>query len=415
MQQKTKEDIGMNCRHCGTELKRTFVDLGKMPPSNSYLSNKDDIEKSYPLKVLVCDNCLLVQTEDFVDREEMFSNEYAYFSSMSQSFLEHSKDYVDMIMTRLHLNQNSRVVEIACNDGYLLQYFKDKGLSPLGIEPTDSTARVAREKGIEVIGEFFGKELAERIASEYGFSDLIIGNNVLAHVPDINDFLQGVALLLHSEGTATFEFPHLLNLIKDNQFDTIYHEHYSYLSLTALVKIFEANGLNIYHVKKIPTHGGSLRVYAGNKPKRSTVQLILIEEQLYGLNNLESYETFQYEIERIKMDFDIFRTKFLEKGHKVAGYGAAAKANTFLNYVGADEKFIPMVADITPAKQGKFLPGSRIPIVSEEALTEFDPDFVIIFPWNFKEEIMGRLQRREIVRKDCKFVTFIPELRVYPW
>jgi hypothetical protein len=406
----------MNCRHCGTKLTKTFLDLGKMPPSNSYLTNKDDPEKEYPLKVLVCDNCFLVQTEDFVEREEMFSCDYAYFSSMSQSFLDHAKEYVEKIIPELGLDVNSNVLEIASNDGYLLQYFQEKGFTPIGVEPTASTAKAARDKGIHTIESFFGERTAETLATIHGFFDLIIGNNVLAHVPDINDFCRGVSLLLHGEGTVTFEFPHLLNLIRYNQFDTVYHEHYSYLSLSAVKRIFEYNGLEVYKVEKIPTHGGSLRVYAqrhGGKHRiDDSVTLGVLEESMNSLTDIEHYERFQGVVEKVKIDFDVFRNYVLKPGTKVIGYGAAAKANTFLNFVGAGEKIIPAVADITPAKIGKFLPGSKIPIVSEDHLKSYDPDYVIIFPWNFKKEIIERLRSEDLVPKDCKFVTFIPELRI---
>lgn len=406
----------MNCRHCGTHLTKVFVDLGIQPPSNSYLAKKDEPEKKYPLKVFVCHECYLVQTEDFVDREEMFSKDYAYFSSMSKSFLEHSKAYVDMITERLALDSSSRVVEIACNDGYLLQYFKEKGIYPIGVEPTTSTAEKAREKGIHVVEDFFGVALAEKMAADYGYANLILGNNVLAHVPDINDFLSGVTLLLTGDGTVTFEFPHLLNLIRHNQFDTIYHEHYSYLSLTALVKVFETNGLEIYDVEEIPTHGGSLRVYGGIKehghPIQKSVTDLLYKEELCGLKNMEFYDSFQGDIEQIKIDFELFQRHVREKGGKVAGYGAAAKGNTFLNYVDANNRFVSMVADTAPLKQGKFMPGSRISIVSEDELKAFDPDYVIIFPWNIKDEIKAKLRREKIVGDSCKFVTFIPWMEI---
>lgn len=411
-----EQEKKMNCRHCETHLTKVFVDLGIQPPSNSYLAKKDDPEKKYPLKVFVCHECYLVQTEDFVDREEMFSNEYAYFSSMSKSFLEHSKRYVDMITERLELDSSSRVVEIACNDGYLLQYFKEKGIYPIGVEPTASTAKVAREKDIHVVEDFFGTRLAEKMVEDYGYADLILGNNVLAHVPDINDFLSGVSLMLTGDGTCTFEFPHLLNLIKHNQFDTIYHEHYSYLSLTALVKIFQTNGLEIYDVEEIPTHGGSLRVYGqrleGEKAISENVKNLLYREELCGMKDLEFYDSFQSDIEQIRIDFELFRKYCKERKSKVAGYGAAAKGNTFLNYVEGDSNIIAMVADTAPLKQGKFLPGSRIPIVSEPDLKAFDPDYVVIFPWNIKSEVKAKLRKEGLVKETCRFVTFIPHMEI---
>lgn len=407
----------MNCRHCQTHLVKTFVDLGEMPPSNSYVTIRDEKEKKYPLKVMVCHECYLVQTEDFVDREECFSKDYAYFSSMSKSFLDHAKEYVDMIIERLQLDSSSSVVEIACNDGYLLQYFLEKKIYPLGIEPTASTAKVAKSKGLSVLDEFFGTELASSLLENQGPADLIIGNNVLAHVPDINDFLIGINTLLSPQGTVTFEFPHFLNLIRYNQFDTIYHEHYSYLSLTALVNVFASNQLEVYDVEEIQTHGGSLRIYGqikdfGKNEVSERVKDLLYKEDLCGLKNMEFYDAFQGDIEQIKRDFILFRRHCMEKGFKVAGYGAAAKANTFLNYVKANERTIPFIADVTPAKQGKFMPGSLIPIVAEDKLVEYDPDYVIIFPWNFKDEIVKRL--KPMLKSSCRFVTFIPEMEILP-
>jgi SAM-dependent methyltransferase len=404
----------MNCRHCGETLSNVFVDLGVQPPSNSYLTHKDEEEKKYPLRVLVCEKCYLVQTEDFVDRAEMFSKEYAYFSSMSKSFLEHSEKYVAMIVDRLRLNWNSKVYEIACNDGYLLQYFKQHEIEPFGIEPTKSTAEKAREKGIVVVEDFFGLGLASRLSKKYGDADLILGNNVLAHVPDINDFLKGVAELLRVDGTVTFEFPHLLNLIRYNQFDTIYHEHYSYLSLTALVKIFDSNGLVLYDVEEISTHGGSLRVYGclnhvGAHTPRNSVRDVLDKEDEFGLKNIEFYDLFAKQIDATRFDFDLFVNH--TKDRKVAGYGAAAKGNTFLNTVG-ELNNIAMIADTSPLKIGKYMPGSRIPIVSEDSLKEYDPDYVVIFPWNIKESVIDRLLENRIVKDSCKFVTFIPRLEI---
>lgn len=402
----------MNCRHCHTPLSKTFIDLGEMPPSNSYLVDRTEAEIKYPLRVLVCGNCFLVQTEDFVDREEMFSKEYAYFSSMSKSFLKHSKEYVEMITEELQLDEDSKVMEIACNDGYLLQYFLPKKMRIVGIEPTESTAKAAAEKGIPIIIDFFSLHLSHRIKKSLGTFNLIIGNNVLAHVPDVNDFLSGVQNLLGEKGVATFEFPYLLNLILLNQFDTIYHEHYSYYSLTAVQKIAETNGLQIHKVEEIPTHGGSLRVYLshkGNWPIDESVESFLHREKLCRLDSLEFYENFQGEVEFLRAEFETFLKA--SRGKKIAGYGAAAKANTFLNYMGATDKTLPFIADVTPAKQGKFMPGSRIPIVGEDRLKEFDADYVIIFPWNFKDEIITRL--KTIVGEHCQFVTFIPSMAIH--
>jgi 2-polyprenyl-3-methyl-5-hydroxy-6-metoxy-1,4-benzoquinol methylase len=404
----------MKCRHCETELKKVFIDLGEMPPSNSYLDNPEQKENIYPLKVFVCHECFLVQTEDYVEKEEMFSNNYAYFSSQSKTFLKHAKDYVDMITDRLDLNKTSKVLEIACNDGYLLQYFVEKEIPCLGIEPTLSTATEARKKEIPILCSFFSEGLSEEIKQKAGTFDLVIGNNVLAHVPELNDFLKGVRNILSDSGVVTFEFPYLLNLIEKKQFDTIYHEHFSYFSVTALDRIFKSNGLEIYDIEEIPTHGGSLRVYAKRNDTyflvRNAVYEFLKREEEIGLSDISYYEGFQKYIEKIKFEFILFTDMCKHSKAKIVGYGAAAKANTFLNYMKVNNSVIPFVIDTTPAKQGKLLPGSKIPVISEEIFKEIDPDYVIIFPWNFKDEIIERLRSK--VSEDCKFVTFIPSLEL---
>jgi SAM-dependent methyltransferase len=407
----------MKCRHCATELNHTFIDLGVPPPSNSFLRTlaSSESEKCYPLRVLVCDCCWLVQTEDFVGAEEVFSTDYAYFSSFSTSWLEHASNYVDTVTSRFNLSCDSLVVEIAANDGYLLQYVKRKGIPCYGIEPTHSTATVAKEKGIEIIEEFFSVQMAEKLLIAGRQADLIIANNVLAHVPDINDFVGGVVKLLKPDGVATFEFPHLIQLIKGNQFDTIYHEHYSYLSLNSVLTIFENRGLTIFDIDEIPTHGGSLRIYAKRTDSPShVVNEIVVNlkeaEVQAGIRSLEFYDGFQVKAEKIKVDFLLFLEQAKKQGKKVVAYGAAAKASTLLNFAGVNQGLLPYVVDRNPAKLGKFMPGSLIPIKGEEQLKSDQPDFVIIFPWNLKSELMEQL---EYVREwNAKFVTFVPTLTI---
>ena len=407
----------MKCRHCSKELSHTFIDLGSSPPSNSYLTEQTmkEPEKWYPLKVMVCDNCWLVQTEDFVGSSEMFSDDYAYFSSYSSTWLDHARNYVEKMTTRFNLNSDSMVVEIAANDGYLLQYVKGKAIPCYGIEPTHSTALAAREKDIEIIEEFFGEAKAKELAKQGRQADLTIANNVLAHVPDINDFVKGFATLLKPNGVATFEFPHLLNLVKQKQFDTIYHEHYSYLSLIAVRAIFEANGLNVFDVEEISTHGGSIRVYAQRADTNphsisNNVKKILEYEEQEGLHTLAFYTGFQQQTEKIKFDLLKFLLEAKNQKKKVVAYGAAAKGNTMLNYAGIRPDILSYVVDINPAKQGKYMPGSRIPIVEEGKLKSDKPDYVLILPWNLRNEIVSQLAY--IKEWGGKFVTVIPEMQV---
>jgi len=405
----------MKCRHCGEELNHTFIDLGSSPPSNSYLTEQTmkEPEKWYPLKVMVCGNCWLVQTEDFVGFGEMFSEDYAYFSSYSSTWLEHARDYVDKMTSRFNLDSDSMVVEIAANDGYLLQYVKGKSIPCYGIEPTHSTAQAAREKNIEIIEEFFGVKLAKDLVDKDRQADLIAANNVLAHVPDINDFVKGFSILLKPEGVATFEFPHLLNLVDKNQFDTIYHEHYSYLSLVAVRTIFEVNGLTIFDVEEIPTHGGSLRVFAqcketGQHEISNNVNAILTIEEKSGINTLDFYSRLQQQAEKIKFGLLQFLMDERNKMKKVAAYGAAAKGNTVLNFSGVRTDLISYVVDLNPAKQGKYMPGSRIPIVDEDKIKRDKPDYILILPWNIKNEVIEQLAY--IREWGGKFVTSVPEL-----
>lgn len=406
----------MKCRHCQAALTLTFVDLGSAPPSNAYLTEADlkKPERWYPLRVLVCSNCRLVQTEDYAGASEIFTDSYAYFSSYSRSWLDHAERYVSAMVERFGLNAQSLVVELAANDGYLLQYVKARGIPCIGVEPTASTAKAARAKGIEIIEKFFGVQLAEAMIGESRLADLIAANNVLAHVPDINDFVSGVALLLKEDGVATFEFPHLLNLVANNQFDTIYHEHYSYLSLSAVARIFERNGLTVFDVEEITTHGGSLRVYAqrsaGTRSRTPAVTELLERERSVGALTDSYYAGFQSRTDRVKNDFLRFLIDARREGKKVAGYGAAAKGNTLMNYAGVRPDLMPYVVDKSPAKQGKFLPGSRIPIVSEERIRGERPDFVVVLPWNIWDEVTTDLSYIREWGGRC--VRAVPELQI---
>jgi len=405
----------MKCRHCKKNLVNTFIDLGSSPPSNSYIS-KEDLDKNekwYPLKVMVCDNCWLVQTVDFVDHDEMFSKEYAYFSSFSSSWLQHSYNYVETVTKRFDLNSRSRVVEVAANDGYLLQYIKKKKIPCYGIEPTKGTAREARKKGIKIEEYFFNSKRSKNLVSQNRQADLIIANNVLAHVPNINDFVKAFSILLKPEGVATFEFQHLLNLIEKKQFDTIYHEHYSYLSLITVKQIFEHNNLDIFDVEELNTHGGSLRVYAKKKNSRhkisKNVQMILNKEKRKKLNKLSYYKNFQFQAEMIKNELLSFLIKAKLKGKKVAAYGAAAKGNTILNFAGVRSDLIKFVVDLNPAKKNKYMPGSRIPIVDKSKLDHEKPDYIIILPWNLAHEISKQLNY--VKKWNCKLLISIPLLK----
>lgn len=408
----------MNCRHCDNKLEFTFVDLDSSPPSNSYVSkNVGSVEETwYPLKVLVCEVCWLAQTEDFVGFNEMFSKDYSYFSSFSSTWLKHAKFFVDMAVKRFKLKNDSMVVEIAANDGYLLQFVKEKNIPCYGVEPTNSTAEAARKKGIKIIEEFFSEQKAKNLSDLSLQADLIIANNVLAHVPDINDFVRGISVLLKPNGVATFEFPHLLNLVELNQFDTIYHEHYSYLSFTSVQRIFEANDLSVFDVEELSTHGGSLRIYAqrqdlGIQLKSQKVELLQDKEDKFGMSNLSYYEGFQSKIEKVKDDFVQFLVNAKNDGKQVVGYGAAAKGNTMLNFAEVDKDLISYIADKNPAKQGKYTPGSQVLIVGIENIKLSKPDFVVIFPWNLKDEIIEQL--KFIKEWNGKFITAIPKLEIF--
>lgn len=407
----------MKCRHCETELTLPFIDLGAAPPSNAYL-NQHTVhapEKYFPLRVLVCPECWLVQTEDYAGADELFSADYAYFSSFSTTWLKHAEQYVADMAARFNLDAGSHIVEVAANDGYLLQYAKARNIPCLGVEPTTSTANAARAKGIEIVEAFFGVNLAQQLVAEGKQADLTAANNVLAHVPDINDFVAGFATLLKPNGVSTFEFPHLLQLVSENQFDTIYHEHYSYLSLTAVKRIFEHNGLTVFDVEKLPTHGGSLRVYAqrsdsGAHEVSKNVSELLSVEASAGMTSADFYNGFQAKADRVKNDFLAFLIDAKRSGKTVAGYGAAAKGNTLLNYAGVRPDLLAYVVDRNPAKQDRFLPGSRIPIVNEDYLKQAKPDYVAILPWNLRAEVVEQLAY--IRDWGGQFVTAVPTLTI---
>ncbi|MBT8592142.1 class I SAM-dependent methyltransferase [Polynucleobacter paneuropaeus] len=406
----------MKCRHCSSELTHTFLDLGFAPPSNAYLT-KDHLtkpEKYYPLKVIVCDQCWLVQTEDYAQADELFDSNYAYFSSTSTGWLKHAKEYAEKMTQALELNEKSLVIEVASNDGYLLKNFVEKKIPCLGIEPTASTAKAAEALGIPVLQEFFGEQLGRQLAQEGRQADLIAGNNVYAHVPDINDFTLGLKAALKPNGTITLEFPHLMRLIEFNQFDTIYHEHFSYLSLYTVDKIFSTAGLRIWNVEELSTHGGSLRIYgcheADARKNLPAVQTILELEKAYGLRDLSVYRGFQVKADEIKNNFLEFLIAQKKLGKRIAAYGAAAKGNTLLNYAGVKPDLLPFVCDAAAAKQGKFMPGSHIPICEPNALFDESLDCVIILPWNISDEVIKQNQKLE--KSGVKFVTAIPELRI---
>lgn len=406
-----------HCRFCGKELQYTFADLGLSPISNEYLreENLDKGQYFYPLVVKVCDKCFLVQALEYQKPEEIFSD-YKYFSSFSTSWLEHCKEYVDMIIERLKLNEQSLVYELACNDGYLLQYFKPYKIPICGVEPAQNVAEEARRRGIDVEVEFWGEDTATKTVKKRGRADLIIGNNVLAHVPDINSFVEGVRCALKEEGTVTMEFPHLEKLMKLNQFDTIYHEHFSYFSLMTVCAIFEAHNMKIYDVEELSTHGGSLRIYAthvanGNYCVSDKVNEILKREKEEGLNDIASYGLFSKKIEKIKHDSWGLLADLKKKGAKIAAFGAAAKGNTFLNYCGIGKETIEFVADSSPEKQGLYLPGTCIPIMSPDMIRMEKPDYIILLPWNLKNELAQVL---DYTREwGCKFITFIPQVEVF--
>ena len=406
----------MNCRHCAQPPEHVFLDLGFAPPSNAYLT-ADDLhapETWYPLKLYVCAHCWLVQTEDYARADDLFRPDYAYFSSTSSGWLEHARRYVESMRERLALGPDSLVIEVAANDGYLLRNVVAAGIPCLGIEPTASTAEAAEKLGIPVLREFFGETLAKQLAAQGRQADLIVGNNVYAHVPDINDFTRGLKAALKPGGTVTLEFPHLMRLIEHTQFDTVYHEHFSYLSLHTASRILAAAGLRVFDVEELPTHGGSLRVFGCHAEDARTaaaaVGAVLAEETRRGLQRLDTYAGFQARADRIKDDLLEFLIQQKKAGKKVAAYGAAAKGNTLLNYAGIKPDLLTFVCDAAPSKQGKFLPGSHIPILPPDVLREQAPDYVLILPWNLASEIQR--ENDHLAAMGTRFVTGVPEMRV---
>jgi SAM-dependent methyltransferase len=407
---------GAGCRFCGTSLKHTLVDLGMSPLCESYVSREqlNQMESFYPLHVKVCDNCFLAQLEEYVSVEHIFS-EYAYFSSYSETWLRHAADYTDLIVKRLSLGRDSLVVELASNDGYLLQNFVKQGIPALGIEPAANVAKVAAEKGVPTLVKFFGRKTAEEMVADGKKADLVIGNNVLAQVPDLNDFVGGLRTILKPRGVATLEFPHLIRLLAENQYDTIYHEHFSYFSFITVEKIFAAHGMTLYDVEEISTHGGSIRIYArhqedDSKPASPRVVEMKSQELAAGLDRMDTYRTFGEKVMGSKRSLLEFLIGAKREGKRVAGYGAPGKGNTLLNYCGIRADFIDFTVDRNPYKQGKFLPGTHIPIHSPEMIQQAKPDYVLILPWNFKDEIMK--QMAGIRKWGGKFVVAIPGVKV---
>lgn len=404
----------MNCRHCAAPLAHTFLDLGFAPPSNAYLTAADLArpEKYFPLKIKVCDRCWLVQTEDYAEAGALFSADYAYYSSTSAGWLAHAASYVKKIIQQLQLTRDSQVIEVASNDGYLLKNFVAAGIPCLGIEPTAGTAAAAEKIGIPVLREFFGEGLARQLAADGQQADLIAGNNVYAHVPDINDFTRGLKSALKPGGTITLEFPHVMRLLEHTQFDTVYHEHFSYLSLYSADRIFKAAGLRIFDVEELPTHGGSLRIYGSYaedpRPTSRAFGLLLAEEARWGLQSLAIYEDFQAKADRVKDDLLLFLLEQKRGGKTIAAYGAAAKGNTLLNYAGVKRDLLPFVCDAAVAKQGKFMPGSHIPILPSAALTDRRLDYLLILPWNIAPEV--KQQNARLAEQGTKFVTAVPRM-----
>ena len=406
----------MNCRHCHALLQHRFLDLGHAPPSNAYLTQEElqQPERYYPLRLWVCNSCWLVQTEDYAQAGDLFDADYAYFSSTSSSWLVHARSYAERMCEQLALDANSLVIEVASNDGYLLKNFCAAGIPCLGIEPTEKTADAAQQLGIPVVREFFGERLGKRLVDDGQQADLLIGNNVFAHVPDINDFARGLKVVLKPGGTLTLEFPHLLRLIEQVQFDTVYHEHFSYLSLYSAQHVLAAVGLRIANVEELPTHGGSLRIYACHaddlRPENPAVAAVLAAEAVAGLRNLDSYYAFQSRVDQLKNDLLAFLVEQKRAGLNVVAYGAAAKGNTMLNYAGIKPDLLSLVFDAAPSKQGKFLPGSHIPIRPPQEIAEIRPDFLLILPWNIAAEVM---QQNAFIREwGARFVVAVPRLEV---
>ncbi|HJQ10470.1 MAG TPA: class I SAM-dependent methyltransferase [Gemmatimonadaceae bacterium] len=415
---RTGRPVSGHCRFCGTTLRHCVVDLGMSPLCESFLRSDqlNEMEPFYPLKVWVCDQCFLVQLEEYVSGEDIFTD-YAYFSSFSDTWLTHARNYVDQMVDELGLTAKSSVVEIASNDGYLLQYFVQRGIPALGIEPAANVAKAAEAKGVHTLVKFFGVDTARELAAAGHQADLILGNNVLAQVPDLNDFVGGLKILLAPSGVVTIEFPHLLRTIDGNQFDQVYHEHYSYFSLYAAERIFAAHGLPLFDVEELPTHGGSIRIYARHAEdvaKETTKRLISLRarEEAAGVNTLEYYRSFESRVRATKHRLLDFLIEAKRSGKRVVGYGAPGKGNTMLNYCGIRTDFIDFTVDRSPHKQGKFLPGTHIPILAPERLWDARPDYVLILPWNLKTEIMEQL--KDVRNWGGRFVVPIPEVTVYP-
>ncbi len=411
--------MNSSCRFCGTHLKYTFADLGHSPIANDNLCQEQlsQAEKFYPLHAYICENCLLVQLEEFETPDHIFGDgDYAYFSSYSDSWLDHAKAYTDLMVGRFDLDANSKVIEIASNDGYLLQYFVEKGIPVLGIEPASNVAAAAEEKGVPSLVKFFGVETAKELANSDKQADLLLGNNVLAHVPDLNDFVSGMKIALKPQGIITMEFPHLLQLMQNNQFDTIYHEHFSYFSFLTVEKIFDHHGLTLFDVEELTTHGGSLRIYGRHKdnltqPISERVSTLKQKETGAGLDNLQTYLDFEDRIKSTKRKLLNFLIEAKNQGKTIVGYGAPAKGNTLLNYCGVRTDFIDYTVDRNPHKQSLYLPGSHIPIVGPERIFETKPDYVLILPWNLKDEIMTQIEG--IREWGGQFLTLIPEVQVH--
>ena len=405
------------CRFCGAELRYTFVDLGMSPLCETYpaATELNRGETYYPLHAYVCSQCFLVQLEEYESGENIFSD-YAYFSSYSDSWLKHCEKYCDKMTDRFGLNAKSFVVEVASNDGYLLQYFVRQNIPVLGIEPAANVAKVASEKGIPTLVKFFGAQIARELVGQGQAADVVAGNNVLAQVPDLNDFVEGLRILLKPDGVVTLEFPHLLQLIRRNEFDTIYHEHYSYFSMITTVKILEAHGLRVFDVEELASHGGSLRVFACRADSNAHVttpyvQRVIDDEEKAGLNSVEGYKRFSEQVRQTKLAFVDFLIQATKEGKTIAGYGAPGKSATLLQYCGAGKDYIQYTVDRSPYKQGRFLPGSHIPIYHPDRIAETKPDYVVILPWNLKDEIMQQLQ---FIRTwGGRFVVPIPEVKVY--
>jgi 2-polyprenyl-3-methyl-5-hydroxy-6-metoxy-1,4-benzoquinol methylase len=408
-----------NCRFCSSPLEHTFANLGMSPIANDYLNQAQvhRAEKFYPLHTYVCEKCLLVQLEEFESPDHIFGDgDYAYFSSYSESWLRHAKEYTELMVQRFDFNTGTQVVEIASNDGYLLQYFHKKGIPVLGIEPAANTAKVAIEKGIPSIAKFFGVQTAKELRAEGKQADLLIGNNVLAHVPDVNDFVAGINIMLKPNGILTIEFPHLLQLMQQNQYDTIYHEHFSYFSFLTVEKIFAAHNMILFDVEELSTHGGSLRIYGKHKGAElphisERVNQLKEKEMTAGLDTLGTYITFGEKVKQNKRKLLSFLLAAKAEGKTIVGYGAPAKGNTLLNYCGVNTDFIEYTVDINPHKQGLFLPGTRIPIYHPDKIRETKPDYVLILPWNLKEEIMEQIK---IGEWGGQFVLPIPEVQICP-